>query len=183
MCPPPSSREVIVDAAESVVIQVGAAHMTLDAVAAMAGVSKGGLLYHFPTKEALLKVMLNRHLQRLEEARKKKCAELQDEPTREIKAYVLSSLARDHKTERISIALLAAVAHDPRLLEPVRDNYQKLLAELTPSGLRFERAAVVALAADGLRLLEILSLSPLKDNQRKQVIEEMLRLASENISS
>ena len=179
MCPPPSSRELIVDAAEAVVIEVGAAHMTLEAVAAKAGVSKGGLLYHFPTKEALLKAMLNRHLQRLDEARKKKCAELQDDTTREIKAYVLSSLVRDRKTECISAALLAAVAHDPRLLEPVRDEYQQRLAEFTSSGLRFERAAVIALAADGLRLLEILSLSPLKDNQRKHVIEEMLRLAKD----
>lgn len=182
MCPPPSSREVIVDAAESVVIQVGAAHLTLDAVAAKASVSKGGLLYHFPTKKALLKAMLDRHMQRLEKARKKKYEELQDEPARAIKAYVLSALARDHKTERISAALLAAVAHDPRLLEPVRKDYQKHMAEFTSSGLRFERAAVIALATDGLRLLEILFLSPpIKDKQRKQLIEELLRLASEKI--
>ena len=182
MCPAPSSREVIVDAAESVVIQVGAAHLTLDAVAAKASVSKGGLLYHFPTKKALLKAMLDRHMQRLEKARKKKYEELQDEPARAIKAYVLSALARDRKTERISAALLAAVAHDPRLLEPVRKDYQRHMAEFTSSGLRFERATVIALATDGLRLLEILFLSPpIKDKQRKHVIEELLRLASEKI--
>ena len=181
MSPLRSSQDAIVDAAEAVVLKGGAAHMTLDAVAAKAGVSKGGLLYHFPTKKALLKAMLDRHVQRLDEARKRKSAELPDGATRAIEAYILSSLARDRRTERISAALLAAVAHDPRLLEPIRNKYQRVLSELTPSGLRFERAAVIALAADGLRLLEILSLSPLKDKQRKQVIEEMLRLADEEI--
>src|SRR5687767_14471935 len=46
------ARERILEAAERVVGDVGAARMTLEGVAQAAGVSKGGLLYHFPTKEA-----------------------------------------------------------------------------------------------------------------------------------
>jgi AcrR family transcriptional regulator len=181
MCPVTTSYDLIVDAAQAVVLEMGAAHMTLDAVAAKAGISKGGLLYHFPTKEALLRAMLNRRVQRLEKVRKEKRAEFPDGPTREIKAYVLSLLARDRKTERISAGLLASAAYNPRLLEPLRSDYKKVLTELTLTGLRLERAAVIVLAAHGLRLLEILSLSPFKDKQRKQVIEEMLRLADEEI--
>ena len=49
-----SARERILEAAERVITEVGAAHLTLDAVAQAAGVSKGGLLYHFPSKESLL---------------------------------------------------------------------------------------------------------------------------------
>jgi len=181
MSPLPSSRDKIVDAAEKIVIKVGATHMTLDAVAEKAGVSKGGLLYHFPNKEALLKAMLNRRVQRLEEARKKKCAELQDGPTREIKAYISSTLDHDRKTDRIGASLLAAAAHDPKLLDPVREDYRRRLNKLIPAGLRFERAAVITLAVDGLRLLELLSLSPFNEEQRKKVIEEMLRLADEEM--
>ena len=40
MCPLPSSHDGILDAAQVVVLEVGAAHMTLDAVATKAGVSK-----------------------------------------------------------------------------------------------------------------------------------------------
>ena len=181
MCPPPSSRDLILDAAEAVVIDVGAAHMTLEAVAAKSGVSKGGLLYHFPTKQELLEAMLNRCMHRLEEARKEKCSELQEGPSRTLKAYVLSTLDRDSKNDRINAALLAAVAHDPSLLAPVRDDYLKFLAELITAELRFERAAVVAFAADGLRLLVLLTLSPLNSDQRKQLIQELLRLADEAI--
>ena len=137
-----SSHDDILDAAQMVVLEVGAAHMTLDAVAAKARVSKGGLLYHFPNKEVLLKALLRRRLQHLEEARKRKCGELQKEPAREIKAYVLSSLSRSRKDTSIGASLLAAVAHDPKLLEPVRGDYQKRLTELIPSGLRFSERSL-----------------------------------------
>ena len=54
------ARERILEAAERVVGDVGAARMTLEGVAQAAGVSKGGLLYHFPTKEALTEAMIER---------------------------------------------------------------------------------------------------------------------------
>lgn len=181
MSPLPSSHDEILDAAQAVVLEVGAAHMTLDAVATKARVSKGGLLYHFPNKEVLLKALLKRRVRYLEEGRKRKSAELQEGPTREIKAYVLSSLSRSRRDAPIGASLLAAVAHDPKLLEPVRGDHRKRLAELIPAGLRFERALVVALATDGLRLLELLSLSPLNGKQRKQLIGELFKLADEAV--
>jgi len=58
---------------------------------------------------------------------------------------------------------------------------RKGLAELTSRGLRLEQAAIIAPAPDGLRLLEILSLSPLKDRQRNQGIRELLNLAGKEI--
>jgi AcrR family transcriptional regulator len=61
---PNPTRDRILDAALQVIAQAGACRMTLDAVAEAAGVSKGGLLYHFPDKEALLRNLLDRHLDR-----------------------------------------------------------------------------------------------------------------------
>lgn len=49
-----SKRTTILQVACRLVRKLGASHLTLDAVAKEAGVSKGGLLYHFPTKEALI---------------------------------------------------------------------------------------------------------------------------------
>ncbi|MCD2188898.1 TetR/AcrR family transcriptional regulator [Actinomycetospora soli] len=58
--PRPSQRDRIVDAYVDHVVSEGPETVTLDAVAARAGVSKGGLLYHFGSKEALLAGMLER---------------------------------------------------------------------------------------------------------------------------
>jgi AcrR family transcriptional regulator len=181
MSPRVNSYDVIVDAAEAVVIEAGAAHMTLDAVAARAGVSKGGLLHHFPTKEALLKAMIDRLIGAREDKRKKILNQLPDEPARELKAYILSGLVRDPKADRMGAPILAALAHNPKLAEPIREIIKKRYAEFVSKGLKFERAIVLALATDGLLFQEVVSLSPFTEEQRKKVIEELLRIAEEGI--
>ena len=55
----------LLDAAIRVVTRDGFRAMTLDGVAQEAGVSKGGLTHHFPTKEALVTAMLEHFAQRL----------------------------------------------------------------------------------------------------------------------
>ena len=58
-----SARDRVLDAYETLLIEAGPGAATLDAVAAAAQVSKGGLLYHFPHRQALVDATL----QRLEE--------------------------------------------------------------------------------------------------------------------
>ena len=60
----PSAREAMLDAAQAVVLKQGAASLTLDAVAREAQVSKGGVMYHFPTKQALLTALGERMIAR-----------------------------------------------------------------------------------------------------------------------
>jgi AcrR family transcriptional regulator len=58
------ARDRVLDAYETLLIEHGGAAITLDAVAAAAHVSKGGLLYHFASKEALTTGLLDRLRQR-----------------------------------------------------------------------------------------------------------------------
>lgn len=57
-----SARDRILDTLESLLIADGERGATLDAVAAQAGVSKGGLLYHFRNREAMVDGLLDRLL-------------------------------------------------------------------------------------------------------------------------
>lgn len=57
---PGSARDRVLDAYETLLIEQGPGGATLDAVAAAAEVSKGGLLYHFNSKEALVGGLLER---------------------------------------------------------------------------------------------------------------------------
>lgn len=56
----PSTRDRILTAFEDLLIEGGERSATLDAVAAAASVSKGGLLYHFGSKDALVEGMIAR---------------------------------------------------------------------------------------------------------------------------
>lgn len=115
--PRSASTDTILDAAEAIVCESGAAHMTLDAVAQRAQISKGGLINRFPSKEALLQAMIGRLIDRIEELREQvrlnsAPEEIPNELVVEIK--MLSSL--DEASFRHSAALLAAVANQPELM-------------------------------------------------------------------
>src|SRR3954454_22441411 len=56
----PDTKTRILSAAELVVLERGVSALTLDAVAEAAGLSKGGLIYHFDSKEALIRAMIAR---------------------------------------------------------------------------------------------------------------------------
>lgn len=56
----PSARDKILTAFEALLIEDGERGATMDAVAAQAGVSKGGLLYHFRNKEAMEVALLQK---------------------------------------------------------------------------------------------------------------------------
>lgn len=66
--PSTTTRDRLLDAAEKLVVEHGALALTLDAVAAEAGVSKGGLLYHFPSKDKLAAALVERAIARVDSA-------------------------------------------------------------------------------------------------------------------
>jgi AcrR family transcriptional regulator len=174
-----SSREKIIDAAELVVIEQGAKHLTFDAVSAKSGVSRGGLLYHFPDKDALLEAMLERVGRKTKDVRARKQAELPEEQRADAASVaVLGFLDEDDATRRSrAAALFAIVTHRPELLTPLRESYRSYVKQLSGNGLTLEKAAIIALATDGLRFLELLSMSPFTENERGKIVRELLALA------
>jgi len=60
MSRPPRARDLVLDAYEEILIAGGERAATMDATARAAGVSKGGLLYHFASKEALEEGLIDR---------------------------------------------------------------------------------------------------------------------------
>ncbi|MEN6615823.1 MAG: TetR/AcrR family transcriptional regulator [Syntrophorhabdus sp.] len=179
MSPRASSYDIIIDAAETVVIEAGASHLTLDAVAAKAGVSKGGLLHHFPNKHALLIAMVDRQIDKHVAARQKILETLPEGSSRELKSFVLAVKNRDPRHYNLGASLSAAVAHDPHLNEPVRKVVKDTYATVTKGSLPFEKASMIALAAEGLRLLEMLNISPFTNTQRAKVLDHLVRLVDE----
>ncbi len=170
---------MILDAAESVVVEQGASRLTLDAVAARAGVSKGGLLYNFPSKDALLEAMVARLCDHFEQAIAKAKESAGSGSTDALKAYVMATLRTDPKQHRVAAALLAAVANDTRLLAPMREHNERFMTELAASRFDFAQSLAIWLATEGLWLLELFQLLPIASAQRRRLGDELLRLADQ----
>lgn len=174
-----SSRDRLLDAAEELVAATGATSLTLDAVARVAGVSKGGLLYHFPTKEALLASMLDRHVGELDRRVQSLRAADPACVRNPLLAHVLALLETVPAKPAVGAALLAASASSPGLMHTCREHYARTLAGLESMPCGFERAALVLLAADGLLLSELIHLSPYTADQRARVVAALVKLAQD----
>lgn len=166
-----NKRDSILDAALLVVDEKGARHLTIDAVAARSGVSKGGVLYHFQSKQALLSGMLQ-HLvdtirYQMDDARE---AELDITP---LMAILKAREDMSPTERRASQALLAVAAEDTDLLAPARQQFAAVFREALKETDNTMAATVLLLANEGLRFLEILDVSPLTEEDTAEVVSYM----------
>jgi|FEC22Drversion2_1045045.scaffolds.fasta_scaffold00046_24 AcrR family transcriptional regulator len=178
----PKSKARILEAAERVVAKRGPANLTLDAVAAEAGLSKGGLLYNFPSKQSLIEGMLQSFCDR----HRAYLAELREQDGARPNAAVRNLLAakRDIPLDRgAKLAVLAGVAENPDLLAPLRVELAETLRELEQDSPDPRLALLVWLASDGLMFWELLGISPLDDAGRAQICAYMRSLVDDDTST
>ncbi len=115
----------MLDAAEEVVLREGIGKLTIDAVAREAALSKSGLLHHFPSKQALIDALVHRKINEWREDTVASYAETPTGPGRAVRAILDTCLSStEHWTDamrRSSVVLVAALVHDPKHVEPLRE--------------------------------------------------------------
>lgn len=169
-------KHAILAAAGRVVLERGAAGLTLEAVAEAAGLSKGGLLHHYGSKDALLGAMVERLIEVTETRVAHRRAR---DPGRGgwTRAYLSACSTPGEATEdsigRLDIAVLAAGANDPGLLEPLRRHQGTWSGHLRDDGIDPATAAIVRLAADGLWMNDLFALPVLDGDERAAVLARL----------
>lgn len=172
-----NKRADILQAALSVVEEYGAGHLTIDAVAKQSGFSKGGVLYHFATKKALISGMLEYLIESSQQridAHTKKYGSNQA-----LKALLQVENRMTDTERRASLAIVAAAAEDPELLSPARDYIKTLVGQITSQSDDPTSAIVHYLASEGLRFLDIFELNPMNTEQNNQVLRYLSKKAEE----
>jgi AcrR family transcriptional regulator len=113
---PHRTAQQILEAAERVILRNGVAKATLDEIAREASISKGGVLHHFPSKEAVLVAVLQGLIARFEagiDAKRKEDPAPKGAFTR---AFLRSMLDPDTSCADVFLALNAAFSYTPPLL-------------------------------------------------------------------
>jgi AcrR family transcriptional regulator len=176
--PPPDARTRILDAAEAIVQARGVPALTLDAAARDAGVSKGGLLYHFASKEALLVGMLKRLAETISQDFDATVAAQAAGPGRVARAMIawaFEDAACEHQ-DRAAAVFLAAFHHDRALLDPVRLVFARMRAALAADGLAPGAGQAVMCATDGLFMARVFNMYALDGGELQALRGALERL-------
>ncbi|WP_445256170.1 TetR/AcrR family transcriptional regulator [Nocardioides aurantiacus] len=182
----PSQRTAVLDAALGLLR--GDAALSLDSAARAAGVSKPGLMYHFPTKEALVAALVDHVVDRYE---RELTALVHDgggaveddgvggaDAHARLAAYVHWSITHDH--DPADLVMLA----DPRLRQRMAERWAERLAvwvavpaDLPPG--RRARCQAARLLADGCWFADASGVLPVPADDRDALLDLALGLLGE----
>jgi AcrR family transcriptional regulator len=172
------TRRLVLDAA-SEVFRTRGTGATLDDVARQAGVSKGGLVYHFPSKDVLVQALVAAMLEEFRTAVHACLDPDDDQPGRLVRAYVRASLSLPDTGEaREASALIAQLVTAPEVAEVARADAARWKGDLAADGLPADVITLVVSAADGASVAPLWG-ATLRDDERDQLVARLVGLTTE----
>jgi AcrR family transcriptional regulator len=177
------TRQQVVRAAAEVVAERGGS-AGLEEIASRAQVTKGGLLYHFGSKESLMHAVAQQLLDDFERDVETALAHEDDDegrpapvPGRLTRAYVRATLAAaaDAERTRRSTTLLVHLQTDPAVAAMMQADAERWRERLLADGLDPLVATLAIAAADGICMAPLYGDAPLVDD-RDRVLQAVLDL-------
>lgn len=179
---------LILQSARDVIEGKGIDNFSLTDVAKEAGLTKGTLLYHFPSKEILLARLIDNyiiHLTEKFEAGKQAAQESLLYPKGvdlNVAGFIewyRVYLKQDLSYSNFGVILLSYAAHRPQLREKVRAWYRDLFEDLKTSPCK--EAIEIVLLLEGLFFLGHLGLDTLSEEETGRIINRMILLLNESV--
>jgi AcrR family transcriptional regulator len=170
----PEVRGRVLDAARRVIVRDGSERLTIAAVAAEAGLSVGGLRYHYASKRDLLEALVLSLIEGFELA----LADAPTHPGGRTGAYIAATLDSDAVETGAAVGVLAAASLDAGLLAMLRERFRAWQALLDDDGLDPAVATTVRLAIDGWWFAAMLDLAPPqppRSGEIRAILESMAR--------
>ena len=173
-------RQALLDAAQEVLSRDGASNLTIEAVAANAGVGKATVLYDYKNKHALVRAMLERRIEDEGERLGQIRAALDDGPDNPIHAWIRAALRPLSRQDRtIGIGLMAELTSDPELNQLSRGFIQNNIEQAVDTATEPGGARLAFLAVEGLKMLDYLGLHQWSRAEIEAIIDDIGWLAEQ----
>jgi AcrR family transcriptional regulator len=172
----PSRKVTMLQSAVELIASKGIDALTIDALAESTSATKGGVQYHFPSKDNLFIETLEYLLNTYDQAVSLHAAKLKG-PCRWLRAYVELSTAKISAEDRVAGAMLAILTSDDPRAEPFRRFKSKWRIQAVEDGIDPAVALVVRLAADSLWTERVFGGATPKES--KMVREQLLKWIDE----
>jgi AcrR family transcriptional regulator len=171
-------QEKILDAAEAVVARDGAARLTLDAVAELAGISKASVIYDYKSKQALIEAVVHRAVRNDNAFNTSVTQSLGPIPNATIRGRIVAAAAPfPDEFRAAALNLCAALAQDAQLRKAIQANQDAVITSIMEISGNPRGALLAYLALEGLKLLESLDYHTWPKDQRDQILREINWLA------
>lgn len=169
-----SSRSDILDAAMRVVDQLGGADITYQSVAHEAGLTKAGLMYHFPTKDAMMIAVIEHVIERWQaELRESLGVPLEESTLAErVRAFVL--FAGEGGVTQGEFVVFSEAVRRPELSRPWLEYLQTWFG--FGDGVDTAPLLLVWLAANGLWVAEATGILTITAAQRADLLTRLTAL-------
>jgi AcrR family transcriptional regulator len=167
------TRRVVLDAAAEVVRTHGVA-TSIDVIARRADISKGGVLYHFTSKDALLLALAAEMTEGFREEVYAEVDQPEGTPGRLTRAYVKASVVPvEGRVARERFALITQLLALPAVLELVTADAERWERELNEDGVPQATLVLVVAAADGFGGLPLWT-TPVPESARLRLRADLL---------
>jgi AcrR family transcriptional regulator len=169
------SRNAALEAAIAIIARDGPGRLTLDAIARESGLSKGGVMHQFRTKEAVLKALLERQMAHFEEFSIRYMAKVSGTSANPNLATQLATI-REAATSPNSaaLALVAAMVENPRLMALPREREMERMAAIREEAADPDLAMLRWAGAMGLLLSALFGMSPLGTEEHQRLFARLL---------
>lgn len=174
------TRLKIFHACSDILSREGLSNLTLQSVASEAGISKGGLLYHFETKQALIEGLFEYH-NSIFEARLAELVEAEGEkPGSFLRAYAKASAEQIADPDNASLyaSLFAAEEQYSGAHKLMREKYVNWQKQIDSCGIDPDWAMLLRFATDGLWFIEMHRYAPPNLEQREKIVDMIIEMAS-----
>lgn len=164
-------KDDILDAAERVVLKLGASGLSIDAVAQEAGVSKSTVVYDHKSKSALLEALIDRQMNMELQRQKAAVIAAAHTPHPELFGRINSAERVVDDTERaVALALCASVSSEEKLQQQMRNwTLEDLKAMAT--GPKPEAALMAYLALTGFFVTELFGFHQWSQEDQSRILE------------
>jgi AcrR family transcriptional regulator len=169
------TRNAALEAALTIIARDGPSRLTLDAIARESGISKGGLMHQFRTKEAVLKALVERQTEHFEAFFQQYMAEHgsgQSQP--HLAARIATTRQALVRPNSNAYAVFGATVHEPRLLAVQQEIDAESVAAIKAEAPDPDLALLRWFAARGLTITALLGISPLAETERERLFERLL---------
>ncbi|KSV94528.1 TetR/AcrR family transcriptional regulator [Sinorhizobium sp. GL28] len=171
-------RNKVLDAAEAIVNAVGAAGLTIDAVAKAAGITKGGVQYCFGNKDGLIDAMMERWFNEFDTA---VAAEGGDDPdpVKAMRAHASVTARMNTADNARTSGMMAALLQREEHMAKNRAWYRARLDGIDLSTEEGRRARLAFLATEGVFLLRGFGFVEMDDAEWQDMFADILKLLPE----